>query len=312
MAKMNLLSSIQIYKDLSPTNNPLQSTANWTSSHSGIEVDEPETRNLKVASKQTEVLFSGEIETDVDNTTSFDLTKKVGVSNTYVLKHNSGTAPAFRTARVIAVDDTTEFTVTKSGALVTFTHSAGAAPDFSSLQFGDEVRLGSQFNMFNAGKFQLLNSTSDSFTIENMVGVAETVVLGASFEEQLSIYSADGVQIGHKVKIGDDFASYSHGVYEITDVAPDYLEINVAKDLPEETDVLAEPVVYSTSKAFIYLEYDKACTLIINGVEIHDLKPLSIGAKKAPGVFLRSGDMTSAAIRNESLDLLSVLVISAE
>jgi hypothetical protein len=312
MAKMNLLASIQVYKDTSPTNNPLQSTANWTSSHSGIEVDETETRNLKVASKQTEVLFSYEIETGLDSTTSFDLSKKSGVLNTYTLSHNSGTVPSFRDERGIDVDETTEFTITKSGALVTFTHSGGQAPDLSSAQFGDEVKIGSQFNMFNQGKFQLLNKTTDSFTIENMLGTVETVILGSSFEEQLSIYSASGVQIGQKIKISNNFVNYSHGVYEITDVAPDYLEFSAAKDLPEEQNVLANIVVYNNSKSFIYVEYDKNCTLVINGVEMHDLKPLSIGSKKAPGIFMRSGDMYSAFIQNNSLDLMSTLVISAE
>jgi hypothetical protein len=307
---MNLLTSIQVYKDASPTNNPTQSTANWTSNQQGIEVSEPETRNLKVASKQTEILFSGVVETDVDNTTTFDLTKKSGVSSTYILKHNDSTAPNFRADREIDVDDTSQFTVTKSGALLTFTHSGGTAPDFSNLVFGDEVRIGIDFDVFNRGKYKLLSFTANSFTVENFVGVGETVTLSAS--DQIIIYSADGVQIGQKVTIGAGFAGFSQGTYEITDVGVDFLEINVAKDLPEEFNVLSQPMVYSSSKSFMYLEYDKNCTLFVNGVNVGALKPLSIGVKKAPGVFLRTGDMFSAEIRNDSLDLMSVLVISAE
>jgi len=312
MSKMNLLSSIQIYQDPSPTNNPLQSTANWTSSNIGVEVNEPETRNLKVAGNQSEVLFSGVVETDVDNTTTFDLIKKLDVSATYILKHNSGTAPNFRTDKDIGGDATTQYTITKSGSLLTFTYSGGLSPDFSNLQFGDEVRLGTAFDMFNRGVFKLLNSSIDSFVIENMMGVGEVVTLGADPEEQLSIYSSEGVQKGQKIKIEDDFASYSHGVYEITDVYPNAIEFNIAKDLPQETDILSNVVVYKNSKSFIYLEYDKKCSLIINGVEHKDLKPLQIGAKKNSGIFMRTGDMYSAIIKNETTDVMSVLVISAE
>ena len=310
MAKLNILTSIQIYKDSSPTNNPLQSTANWTSSNIGVEVSEPETKNLIVASQQRETLFSGVVETSVDNTTTFDLLKKSGVSNTYILRHNSGTAPEFRQERAILVDNTTELSVSKSGSLVTLTHTGGAAPDFSSVIFGDVIVLGNSFDVFNRGRFKVLNSTVNSITFENIVGVAENITLSDSSD--LQIFSADGVQVGQKVKISAGFSVYSQDVYEITEVLPDSIEFNSGKQLPEEDDILSQIVVYKNSKSIIYLEYDKQCTLIVNGVERKGLKPLSIGTKKTSGIALEVSDIYSAEIKNESLDQMNVLMITAE
>jgi hypothetical protein len=310
MAKLNILTSIQIYKDSSPTNNPLQSTANWTTNQVGVEVSEPATKSLIVASQQRETLFSGVVETSVDNTTTFDLTKKSGVSNTYILKHNSGTAPEFRTERALGIDDTTQFSVSKAGSLITLTHTGGQAPDFSSAIFGDTIVLGNSFDMFNRGRFKVLNITNDAVTFENIVGVAENITINDS--NDLRIFSADGVQVGQKVKISAGFSVYSQDVYEITDVFPDYIEFNSSKQLPQESGILSETVVYKNSKSFLYIEYDKQCTLIINGVERKGLKPLTIGTKKANGIVLEVSDMYSAQIKNESLDSMNVTMITAE
>lgn len=310
MSKLNLITSIQIYQDASPTNNPLQSTANWTNSAQGVEVSEPETRTLKVASQQSEVLFSGVVSTDNDNTTTFDLTKKPSVSNTYILSHNSNTAPNFRQDREISLGLDTEFTLSKTGALLTFTWSDGQQPDFTGLQFGDEVLIQGPFDISNRGTFKLLASTPSSFTVENYAGVAEVVTVQSVSD--ILIFSSLGVQIGQKVKLGASFAGYSQGVYEITSVKPNELEFNTSKFLPEELNVQAEIVVYKNSKAFVYIEYDKQCSLTINGVERKNLKPFQVGVKKANGIVMEVSDMYEATIKNESLETLSVLVISAE
>jgi hypothetical protein len=310
MAKLNLLTSIQVYKDSSPTNNPLQSTANWTNSQIGVEVSEPETKNLKIQPQQSEVLFSGVVPTDANNTTLYSIQKKVGVSNIYILSAVGGTLPNFRQNRGVNANNTTQITISKSGALMTLTHSGGTAPNFSNLQFGDILELGNSFDVLNRGKFKILSYTSNTVTVENYAGVVEVVTLANG--NDLIAYSANGVQVGQKVKIGANFAGYTRGVYEITDVGPNHLEFNSAKGIPAESNVLASIVVYKNSKSFLYIEYDKVCSLTINGVERSGLKPLSVGAKKAAGFVLEVSDMYSAEIKNESTDVMNVLLISAE
>ena len=312
MAKMQLINHINIYEDASPTNNPAKNNVRWTNTIDGIEVSEPESRSLKVGGKQTETLFSGIVTTNVNGTTSFDLTQKPGVSGTYVLKHNSGTGPNFRTKRNIGTDATSQVTITKSGALLTFTASGGIAFITTNMVFGDSVRIGSAFSIYNRGTYKLLSFTSNSFTIENIGGVAENLTLGASFDDQIRVYSAAGVQIGDKVKVTSNFSGYSQDVYEITDVDPEYLEIHSNKSLPEELNVLAQVVVYNTSKTFFYIECDKPCTLFIDGIDQGQIKPFVFGTRQRSGVFMRTGSMYSAEIRNDSVDIASVLVISAE
>jgi hypothetical protein len=312
MAKLNILTHINIYQDPSITNNPSQNNVRWTNDLQGVEVTDPESKTVNINGMQKETLFSGVIETSVDNTTTFDLVKKSGVSNTYILKHNSGTAPQFREGRDIQTDDTSQVTITKSGSLLTFTASGGALFDTSDIEFGDTVRIGNVFNMFNVGVFKILSKTSDSFTIENIIGVAETVVLGTDYEKQLSIYSSDGVQIGQNLKITANFSQYSRDIYEITDVGIDYLELHTTKGLPEELDVQAEVVVYKDSKGFIYIECDKPCSIIIDGIDQGQVKPLTFGTKKKIGIFMRTGFMYSAEIKNNSTDVATITVITAE
>lgn len=309
---MQLINHINIYEDASVTNNPAKNNVRWTNTIEGIEVSEPESRSLRVAGKQTETLFSGVVPTSIDGTTTFDLTIKPSVSGTYVLKHNAGTQPNFRTKRNLATDATSQVTITKSGALLTFTASGGTLFSTAALVFGDSVRIGPAFSVYNQGLYKILSFTSTSFTIENIAGVVQNVTLGATFDDEIRAFSANGVQIGDKVKITANFSGYSQDVYEITDVDPEYLEIHTNKSIPEESNVQAQVVVYSTSKTFFYIECDKPCTLFIDGVNQGQIKPFFFGTKQRSGVFMRTGSMYSAEIRNDSVDLANVLIISAE
>lgn len=312
MAKLQLITHVNIYEDASQTNNPAKNNVRWTNSIDNVEVSEPESRSLKVAGKQTETLFSGVVDTDVDGTTTFNLNIKPSVSGTYVLKHNAGTAPAFRTKRALGTDATSQVTVTKSGALLTFTASGGTAFVTTGMVYGDSVRLGNIFSIYNRGVYKLLSFTSNSFTVENIAGVVESVTLGATFDDEIRVFSAEGVQIGDKVKLPANFSGYSQDVYEITDVDPEYLEIHTNRAIPEETNIQAQVVVYSTSKTFFYIECDKPCTLFIDGINQGQIKPFFFGTKQKSGVFMRTGSMYSAEIRNDSVDLANVLIISAE
>lgn len=312
MAKMQLINHINIYEDASITNNPAKNNVRWTNSIDGVEVSEPESRSLRIGSKQTETLFSGVVPTSVDVTTRFNLSPKPLVSGTYVLKHSAGTAPVFRVQRAIGTDATSEVTVTKSGSIMTFTASGGTLFVTTGLVFGDSVRIGDGFNTYNQGVFRIIGFTSTTFIVENFLGVAETVTLGATFADQVRVFSPTGVQIGDKVKIVSNFSEYSQDSYEITDINPEYLEFHSNKILPEELNVLSQVVVYNSSKIFFYIECDKPCTLTIEGLSQGQVKPFVFGTKQKSGVFMRTGSMYSASIMNDSADPANILVISAE
>jgi len=313
MSKMNVLVSISAYSDVNPTNHPSKNICRWISDLQGIDIAEPVSSSVALAAGQTLSLFSGEVVISDDNTTTYNLSLKSGTSNTYILQHNSGTAPIFRVARVSGADATTEVTITKNGPLLTFSSTAGTALDLTTTLINDEVRIGSLFNISNQGKFKVLSKTATSFTIENSFGQAEgPIVLGAGFATQIAIQSANGVQVGEKVKIAASFSSVSFGSYEITDVDSKYLELYSLKALPSETNIFSNLQIFNNSKQFLFIESDKKVSIEIDGGAGGSIEPFTLGTTLKSGMFLRHSAMYSASITNESSDTATVYYMSAE
>jgi hypothetical protein len=313
MSKLNILTSIFGYEDENPTNNPSKANFRWTTDLQGIEIKEPKSETVKLAPSQSKSLFSGMASLLDDNTTTYDITLKPSTTNTYIIMHNSGTAPEFRQARNIASDATTEVDVTKNGPLLTFTASAGTIWNLTSVLVGDEVRIGGVFNIQNQGKYKILSKTTTSFTVDSASGVAETSIsLGITFSSQVQIYSSTGVQIGDKVDLTSGFSSVSLGTYEITDVASDYIEIFSPKVLPEEIAVQTTLNIYTSQKKFIYIESDKKLDIKINGIISNKIEPIQFGTKQKPGIFLNTGSVYSLEIENKSLDTATVFFVTAE
>ena len=313
MSKLNLLTHISIYEDLNATNNPTMNNVKWTLDEQGVDVSEPESKSMKLQAGQSLSLFSGLVAISDDGTTTYDISLKSGTSNTYQIKHNGGTAPAFRVGKSTGADATTEITVTKNGPLLTFTSTGGTALDLGAVAVGDEARIGAGFDVANQGKYKVLAVTATGFQVENEAGQAEgPIVLGASFADVLQIFSADGVQIGEKVSLESGFSAVTLGTYEITDVNPDYIEIYSIKALPEETTINTQLKIYNNSKQFIYIETDKTLSLTIDGVDVGEISQLRAGTSLKKGLFLKSGEMYQASVVNESSDEASVFYVTAE
>lgn len=313
MSKLNILTSIFSYEDDNPTNNPSKAMVRWTTDLQGIEIKEPKSETVKLAPNQIKSIFSGMATLSDDISTTYDITLKPSTTNTYVIMHNGGTAPEFRTFRAIASDATTEVDVTKNGPLITFEAVAGTLWDLSSVLAGDEVRIGGVFNLANQGKFKVLSKTPTSFTVENSNGAAEAgIQLGIAFSSQVKIYSSSGVQIGDKVDIQSDFSSVSFGTYEITDVSFEYIEVFSPKALPEEIGVQTNLNIYTNQKKFLYIESDKKISIKINGVVSNKIEPIQFGTKQKPGIFLNTGSVYSLEIENKSIDTATVFFVTAE
>lgn len=313
MSKLNLLTHISIYEDLNPTNNPTMNNVKWTLDEQGVDLAEPESKSIKLQAGQSLSLFSGLVGISDDGTTTYDISLKAGTSNTYTIKHNSGTAPAFRTSKSTGADATTEITVTKNGPLLTFTSTGGTALALGSVTVGDETRIGEGFNVANQGKYKILAVTATSFQVENEGGEAEgPIVLGASFAEVIQIFSADGVQIGEKVSLESGFSSVTLDTYEITDVNPNYIEIYSIKSLPSEVGINTQLKIYNNSKQFIYIETDKKLSLTIDTVAVGEISQLRAGTSLKKGLFLKSGEMYQASVVNESSEEASIFYVTAE
>ena len=311
--KLNILLSLNGYEDENPVNNPSKNNFKWTQDYQGIDIKEPESNSLKLSAGQSKMLFSGSAVLSDDITTTYDLTLKPSTSNTYIILHNSGTAPIFRTPRSIASDATTEVTVSKNGPLLTFTAVAGTVWNLASVQIGDEVRIGGVFNVSNQGKSKILSKTSTSFTVDLASGVSEgPIVLGITFANQVQIYSSVGVQIGDKLDINAAFSSVSFGTYEITDVASNYIEIFSSKALPAEISVLTRLSIYTSQKKFVYLESDKKLAVKINGIMSNMVEPIQLGTKQKSGMYLNTASIYSLEIENKSSETANIYYVSAE
>lgn len=315
MSKMNLMLALNAYKDVNPTNNPAKSNFKWAVDLQGIDLSEPQSNSIRLNPGQSVSLFSGAVAISDDGTTTYDLAPKAGVGSTYVISHNGGQAPVFRVESATDADATTAVTVTKNGTLLTFTSTAGTPFDLiaNGVVVGDEVRIAGAFNVANQGKFSVLSRTATSFTIENEAGQAEgPIVLGASFADIIRIYSSNGVQIGDKIKISSAFSSVIFGTYEITDVAPDYIEFYSLKTLPTQTAIQTQLQIFNNSKQFLYLESDKKISLVIDGAANGTVEPFSVGTALKPGMYLRHSPMYSASIKNESAEVACIFCASAE
>lgn len=314
--KLNILLALNAYADTNPTNTPTKSFVKWSNDLRGIEIDEPKAFSKELAPGESVTLFSGEVTISDDGTTTYDLSLKAGTTNTYALEHNSGTAPAFRTARTSGADATTHVTVTANGPLLIFTSTGGTALSLiaGGVIVGDKVRIGSLFNSLNQGELTILARTTTSFTAENASGAAEgPITLGAGFANQISIYSAAGVQVGDKVKIDSGFSSVSFGTYEITAVlGASSIEFFSSQVLPEETNVGENLNIYNNSQSFLYVESSKTATLTINSSNSISINPILLGTALKNGMFMVNSEIYSAVITNTSTDTSTINAVSAE
>lgn len=319
MSKLNLIVHVNAYQDNCATNNPSQNNFKWNRDLQGVDISEPTSQSISLPAGQSVSLFSGTVSTSADNTTAWDIALKAGTSQTYRISRNSGAQPVFRTGRTSGADATTEITVTKNASLLTFASTGGIALDLivGGVVVGDDVRIGSLFSSVNRGKFKVLARTATSFTIENESGQAEgPITLGVGFADQISLFSAAGVQVGDKVDLVAGFSSTSFGTYEITDVSPSYIEIYSNEALPSETAVSNNPaalMIYRNAKSFVYIESDKKLEIKLDGSATpNSLEPMNAGTSVVPGVFMSSSSMKSLEITNKSSETAKIFYVTAE
>jgi hypothetical protein len=315
MGKMNVLVHLNAYKDSMASNNPSLNNFKWTRQLEGLEADKAQSIEFSLAPGESRILFNGQRALSNDNTSVFDVDQKAGSSvNTYVLTSIGGSAPQFRTSRTIGSDATTEVTVSTVGELTTFKATGGTVYSMTSVSVGDEVLVGPVFNAGNQGKFKILAKTSDSFTVSNANGTAETsIVLGSGYEDEIRIFSSSGVQVGDKLKIGNGFSDIAQNTYEITAVTDISVEFYSSPTLPPETGIVGPNItVYSDAKKLVYLETDKKIDLEINNVLESGVEPFIEAASYLPGVFLKRSTVWQMEVTNNGTEMATLYFASIE
>lgn len=314
MSKLNFLVYLNTYSDASASNNPSLSNFKWAREITGIPASNPISEAFSLAPGESKTIFSGVRTLTADGTTEYDISLKPLSSNTYKLAWSAGTLPGFKTLRANGADATTEVTVVVNGPIVTFSSTGGTAFDLSAVQVGDLVRIGDQFNILNQGEYKILAKTPTSFTVENQTAVNEgPITLGATFADQVRIYSSAGVQRGDIVVIKSGFSSVTFGSYKITDLTDSYIEFYSTNVLPQENGIIsADLAIYSQAKNLIYLESDQKAAVTINGSQMANMEPFIINNSKQPGVFMLKATVYSFVVTNNSLNTASCYVATVE
>lgn len=312
---LNYLVFLQSYKDKTATNAPDMSVFKWTRQAQGIPTSKGESLEFSLSAGESKTLFSGTRSLNQDNTTQYSLQLKSGTTNTYQLEHTGGTAPDFRAPRTTGADATTQVSVTKSANVVTFTSTGGTLFSLilGGVVVGDWVSIGSQFNAANRGRFQIIAVTATSFSVVNASGVAQgAVTLGVSFQNQVRIYGASGVQVGDILNIFAGFSPVSFGTYSVTAVQDNLIEFYSGSALPAQTVTTQGIVIYSSAKKLVYLETDQKVSLVVNGVQESDLEPFNENGCKENGIFLKKSTIWSLEVQNTGSETVSLYYASVE
>jgi hypothetical protein len=314
--KLNLSFYLNAFKDNFSTTLPTLSAFKWNRQYNSLAIDSPQSNSFTLQPGQETELFSGVRTILNDITTRYEISRNIdGIS--YLIKLSSGTAPSFRTLRVIGGDNTTVVDVTKENNLLTFTSVSGTLWSLISggVVVGDQVKIDlSTFDSQNSGIFTAIAVTPTSFTVENAVGVAQSGVAltGNSDSSKLGIYSANGVQIGDSVSISRGFSTITNGTYDIIGTTWNSITISSSSTLPEEITTSDSRLdIYFASKSLIYLEADQNCDLTINSV-INKVKPIFNNNKMNPGFFINTSDMYLALIKNTSIYPATIFVATVE
>jgi hypothetical protein len=305
-------------------NNPSIRNADLSYNLLGMTVTRPKSEEFAIAPGFTQSIFNGTRNTAIDSTTAFTVSQPSIALNTFRFTWTGGTAPAFRTSRVTGIDNTTQFAVTVNGGIALYTYTGtGTAPDFSTLQIGDQVSIsaGSGFNPVNQGVFTVIGKNATSFSIQNLDAVAETVVV---LDPTLLLLFSNGAsnnqaQIGDKLLISAGFSQYTQGTYVLTNVTPNYIEITAANPngLPIESGIMpgaAGFVIYSNAKKWVMIAAQQRCSVQANADVSNNtlVEPTTVDSPETPGLYLKNGTTYALSVTNLSLETLVVTIATAE
>lgn len=313
MSKLSVLVSLNSYADSASTNAPALNHFKWTREICNAAVDNPKSNEYSLAPFSSQTIFSGSRTLTQDLTTKYDIALKIGTPNTYVISWNSGTLPGFRTHRSTAGASDTTVLVTMSGTVATITQNSGTALDFSTVQIGDEIKIGDAFAVSNQVTSIVIAKTATSVSFENVNGVAEgPVTLGATFADQIIVQSTSPVQVGDKVVIDNGFSIASFGSYEITAVYWDSIEFYSSKPLAAESAVTASLLIYSVAKRLVYVETNDKVSVSINGAAAVTVEPLVSASGKAPGMMLLTQNIHTLSVSNSNVTPIVIYVACVE
>lgn len=326
MPILNESTSLVIYDDNGVSNAPLHRFIDWRKSILNVIVNKPLNRQYTIPSNSIQSIFNGVRTTSIDGTTAFDIILNPINNSTYRIVHVSGTAPLFRTDRLLTLSGSTITVAVNNNATVTFTISVGS---FSAVQIGDIVFIPttltgdsiSPFNILNGGYWVVLARTTTVLTLSRLSGqgfsgVAEAIVLTSN--AQLQAFSSSGIQIGDTLEISSGFSVITQKSFIISSVTASRVEFVSTESLPLESGILpgvSGMIFYNDAKRFVRIEVDQEAVVRFNGDISNNVRLSPRVASDKDGIaFLEKWGVTwSLEVVNRSRsNTMVVTVISAE
>lgn len=240
MSKLNFLVHLNAYSDAGSSNAPSLSNFKWTRDLTGIPASNPISEAFTLAPGESKTIFSGTRTLAQSIDTVYSLQLKPLSSSTYRLQYTSGTAPLFRTPRVIGSDATTPITTITNGPVITYSSPAsvsGATATFTGQAAGmttdvifdadTQGAAGNDIVLVGDGVSTLVelsdawNTANPSNQIVQDIGdfsqvldAAAEIQLAGGVDQVVGLNMTD-VQIGDKVKIGSVFNTLNQGEFKI-------------------------------------------------------------------------------------------------
>lgn len=312
---LNVTTQILSYSDnVGNTDNPAQRNFDWGRKLVGLVVEEPTQKVVKVAPGATLAVFNSSVTTGI--VAGDQLSIEFQGESVYSLKIVSGTG-FFRTKRTVTgiVGNAAQVQISNN-ALAKFTFDAGA--DLTQVIPGDTMRIAS-LNTYNDGPFGFNDLNGGNWIVLAVNGNVVDAYRGPDqfcdgtpesipsvLANDVSFFSADGVQVDDTLSIAGSFSPVSFGQYNIIDVTSDVLYFTSTKPLPDQENItyVSNTIsVFGEAKKYLYLECDQPIVLRLNSDSSDNnmVEPIVANDPKLVGFFHKTGLVYRIEIVNKSM-----------
>lgn len=325
MSQLNVLTRILAYADTQATANPNKRIVDWKREYQSLPVSNAKSEEFELTSLESKTVFSGSRSLTIDNTTVFNLTALADEGQYRLAWTGTGTAPAFRTARTVAMAGDHINVTANSNRTLTMTSDLGSV--FGAVVVGDTVFIPGAstgdtalFNILNEGEWTVLTASGTTLVLTRPTGVSfsgTTEAVMITVDTQVQFYSVAGVQVGDTLDLVSGYQVAARRSFSISAVTARRVDFTSNVTLANESAILpgtTSTYIYSFGKNYLYIESDQEIAVQVNGdsTELNRVVPLSAGDSSLVGVYYKIGSVFSLVVKNRTTSTANVLVISAQ
>lgn len=282
MALLNFYISRLCYSDVNPSQSPKQRNFDFLSSTTGLSVSNPISETISVLPGQTVLLQSTSraINSSLASSQFSVSLPKSGTDLARLRWTGTGPTPGFRAGRSINHSAATTYSAARmspSASQITLSNggvnlSAVAPGDLMYLQETDSS-FSSPINPSSIGRgYVVLSKTGNSVIVRDngMIGDETGIILGASFDSVIRFFSAEGVQVGDKLRIVESSYFNSENKckdFQVIDVTDRDIIFYNPQIIPETVlaGVNTPFLFYSRLINFVAIEADNTIYLSFDG-----------------------------------------------